>query len=87
MLPCRLLRNRVSAQQARERKKSYVSNLEQQAKGNEQTVCSCTQLHGNPITIRSCTVMHLCTVIAMPLALHTRCRLDLTGFDTARMDI
>ena len=34
----RLLRNRVSAQQARERKKSYVSNLEQAAKGNEQTV-------------------------------------------------
>ncbi len=35
---CRLLRNRVSAQQARERKKSYVSNLEQAAKGNEQQV-------------------------------------------------
>ena len=34
----RLLRNRVSAQQARERKKSYVSNLEQAAKGNEQQV-------------------------------------------------
>ena len=35
---CRLLRNRVSAQQARERKKSYVSNLEQQAKTHEQSV-------------------------------------------------
>ena len=37
-IPCRLLRNRVSAQQARERKKSYVSNLEQQAKAHEQSV-------------------------------------------------
>ena len=35
----RLLRNRVSAQQARERKKSYVSNLEGQAKKSEQMVC------------------------------------------------
>lgn len=35
---CRLLRNRVSAQQARERKKSYVSNLEAQAKQSEQLV-------------------------------------------------
>ena len=34
----RLLRNRVSAQQARERKKSYVSNLEAQAKKAEQMV-------------------------------------------------
>lgn len=34
----RLLRNRVSAQQARERKKSYVSNLEAQAKQSEQLV-------------------------------------------------
>ncbi len=35
---CRLLRNRVSAQQARERKKSYVSNLEAQAKQSDQLV-------------------------------------------------
>ena len=34
----RLLRNRVSAQQARERKKCYVSNLEGQAKKSEQMV-------------------------------------------------
>ncbi|CAL5229736.1 g13116 [Coccomyxa viridis] len=39
----RLLRNRVSAQQARERKKSYVSNLEQAAKGNEQQIAKLTQ--------------------------------------------
>ncbi len=29
VLACRLLRNRVSAQQARERKKSYVSTIEE----------------------------------------------------------
>ena len=72
MLPCRLLRNRVSAQQARERKKSYVSNLEQQAKGNEQTVRSHTHLHGDlRATTSSCTVMCLCAVVVMasfPLA-------------------
>ena len=72
MLPCRLLRNRVSAQQARERKKSYVSNLEQQAKGNEQTVRSHTHLHGDlQATTSSCTVICLCTVVVMvscPLA-------------------
>lgn len=46
MHTCRLLRNRVSAQQARERKKSYVSNLEHAAKGNEQTVTPlCIRLH------------------------------------------
>ncbi|CAK0784426.1 hypothetical protein CVIRNUC_007630 [Coccomyxa viridis] len=39
----RLLRNRVSAQQARERKKSYVSNLEQQAKAHEQSVVKLEQ--------------------------------------------
>ena len=41
--PClrlrRLLRNRVSAQQARERKKSYVSNLENTNKEQTQRVC------------------------------------------------
>ncbi len=37
----------MSAQQARERKKSYVSNLEQAAKGNEQQVMltgTCSEL-------------------------------------------
>lgn len=40
---CRLLRNRVSAQQARERKKSYVSNLEQRAREQEQTITEMEQ--------------------------------------------
>ena len=35
---CRLLRNRVSAQQARERKKSYVSNIENTNKEQAQRV-------------------------------------------------
>ncbi|CAL8469560.1 g9101 [Coccomyxa elongata] len=39
----RLLRNRVSAQQARERKKSYVSNLEAQAKQSEQLIAKLQQ--------------------------------------------
>ena len=33
---CRLLRNRVSAQQARERKKSYVATLEEKCKAQGQ---------------------------------------------------
>ena len=33
---CRLLRNRVSAQQARERKKSYVATLEEKCKAQSQ---------------------------------------------------
>jgi transcription factor HY5 len=33
---CRLLRNRVSAQQARERKKAYLSDLEVRSKELEQ---------------------------------------------------
>ena len=42
--PCRrLLRNRVSAQQARERKKSYVSNLEQRAREQEQSITEMEQ--------------------------------------------
>ena len=45
----RLLRNRVSAQQARERKKSYVSNLEALSKKNEQMV--------RPSVGRSCGVV------------------------------
>lgn len=40
---CRLLRNRVSAQQARERKKSYVSNLEQRAREQEQSITEMEQ--------------------------------------------
>ena len=57
---CRLLRNRVSAQQARERKKSYVSNLEQAAKGNEQTVMTACTMH----SILSCWVPEILHVHA-----------------------
>ena len=39
----RLLRNRVSAQQARERKKSYVQNLEQKARDQEQSITEMEQ--------------------------------------------
>jgi regulator of replication initiation timing len=35
---CRLLRNRVSAQQARERKKQYISDLEDQMKGKDKQI-------------------------------------------------
>jgi len=37
------LRNRVSAQQARERKKSYVQNLEQKARDQEQSITEMEQ--------------------------------------------
>lgn len=40
---CRLLRNRVSAQQARERKKSYVSSLEDRAKELESQISNYEQ--------------------------------------------
>ena len=43
MVLCRLLRNRVSAQQARERKKSYVQNLEQKARDQEQSLTEMEQ--------------------------------------------
>ena len=39
----RLLRNRVSAQQARERKKSYVSSLEDRAKDLETQISNFEQ--------------------------------------------
>ena len=39
----RLLRNRVSAQQARERKKSYLSSLEDKNKEHEQTIAQLQQ--------------------------------------------
>ena len=42
---CRLLRNRVSAQQARERKKNYVQTLEErnqlQVRSNHPCSCLC----------------------------------------------
>ncbi len=41
--PCRLLRNRVSAQQARERKKSYVATLEDKARTQEQQLAEAQQ--------------------------------------------
>ena len=40
---CRLLRNRVSAQQARERKKSYVATLEEKARAQEQRLAEAEQ--------------------------------------------
>ena len=40
---CRLLRNRVSAQQARERKKSYVHTLESKAQQQEEMVAQLEQ--------------------------------------------
>lgn len=42
-LRCRLLRNRVSAQQARERKKSYVATLEEKCKTQEQRLAEAEQ--------------------------------------------
>jgi transcription factor HY5 len=38
VLCCRLLRNRVSAQQARERKKQYVTTLEEQVKEQQARI-------------------------------------------------
>ena len=40
---CRLLRNRVSAQQARERKKSYVSTLESKSGEQDQRITQLAQ--------------------------------------------
>lgn len=45
MLLCRLLRNRVSAQQARERKKQFVSNLESKNKQMEQELLQVKELN------------------------------------------
>lgn len=40
---CRLLRNRVSAQQARERKKSYVSTIEEKVQEQDQQLAQYKQ--------------------------------------------
>ena len=40
---CRLLRNRVSAQQARERKKSYMATLEDKCRHQEQRLADAEQ--------------------------------------------
>ena len=66
---CRLLRNRVSAQQARERKKSYVSNLEQAAKGNEQTVTQCKCLHMHLLGMPACIAMPMPSCLALSTGL------------------
>ena len=51
---CRLLRNRVSAQQARERKKSYVSTLESKSAGQDEKI---TQLQQRVKTVERENVM------------------------------
>lgn len=43
MLACRLLRNRVSAQQARERKKSYVSTIEEKVQDQDTQLAQMRQ--------------------------------------------
>jgi hypothetical protein len=61
-LLCRLLRNRVSAQQARERKKCYVTNLEAQVKKSDQTVrcIMCSLFHTTPTDTNTlCPFLHL----------------------------
>lgn len=43
VLACRLLRNRVSAQQARERKKSYVSTIEEKVQDQDTQLAQVRQ--------------------------------------------